>query len=165
MKTEFLMLSNYNKWQNQKFYALCDKLDDDTRKKDMGAFFGSIHRTLDHILYGDIAWLERLRDRSYTPRDINKIMYEDWKELKSHRFRIDQEIEEWVLSITDEQLNQIHTYTSNVDNKERNIPYWALVHHIFHHQTHHRGQMTTLLSQLGIDFGSTDIPFMPMFSE
>ena len=162
---QFVMLSNYNIWMNEKFYRICDDLDEETRSKNMGAFFGSIHRTLDHILYGDIAWLERLRDGKFTPRDINQMMYADWNDLKRERTRVDQEIHAWVLSLSDESLAQVHTYTSNVDNKERSVPYWCLVHHIFHHQTHHRGQMTTLLSQLGIDFGSTDIPFMPMFSE
>ena len=162
---QFLMLSNYNMWMNEKFYHICDELDEDVRNKDLGSFFGSIHRTLDHILYGDIAWIERLRDGKFTPRDINQMMYPDWNELKKHRVIVDKEIETWVKTLTHETLSQMHTYTSNIDNKERSVPYWCLVHHLFHHQTHHRGQITTLLSQLDIEFGTTDIPFMPMFTK
>ena len=162
---QFEMLSQYNSWMNKNIFSICDSLSDDTRNKDMGAFFGSIHRTLDHILYGDKAWLERLRDGTYTPRDINETLYLSWDDLKQERFIVDDEIDAWVRSLDENQLNQMHTYTSNVDGKQRSVPYWSLVHHIFHHQTHHRGQLTTLLSQLGIDFGSTDIPFMPGLSE
>ncbi len=161
IEKQFEMLSQYNSWMNKNIFNLCDSLNDDVRKKDMGAFFGSIHGTLDHILYGDIAWLERLRDSAYKPRDINKILYSNWDDLKQERFIVDNKIDIWVKSLNERKLNQIHTYTSNVDGKQRSVPYWTLVHHVFHHQTHHRGQLTTLLSQLGIDFGSTDIPFMP----
>jgi len=157
---QFEMLSQYNSWMNENIFNICDSLSDDVRNKDMGAFFGSIHRTLDHILYGDKAWLERLRDNTYTPRDINKPLFSNWEDLKRERVIVDSEIDIWVKSLSENKLNEIHTYTSNVDSKQRSVPYWSLVHHIFHHQTHHRGQLTTLLSQLGIDFGSTDIPFM-----
>ena len=162
---QFEMLARYNAWMNKNIFTICDSLGDDVRKKDMGAFFGSIHKTLDHILYGDKAWLERLCDSAYTPRDINKILYPDWQDLKKERFIVDKEIDSWVQSLNECKLNQIHTYTSNVDGKQRSVPYWALAQHIFHHQTHHRGQLTTLLSQLGVDFGSTDIPFMPEFNQ
>jgi len=162
---QFEMLSQYNSWMNKNIFNICDSLDDDVRNKDMGAFFGSIHRTLDHILYGDKAWLERLKDNAYTPRDINQLLFSNWEDLKKERAIIDNEIDTWVKSLNENTLNKIHTYTSNVDGKTRSVPYWSLVHHIFHHQTHHRGQLTTLLSQLGIDFGTTDIPFMPGISE
>lgn len=55
------------------------------------------------------------------------------------------------------------TYTSKIDGKTRTVQKWILVTHMFNHQTHHRGQVTTLLSQMGFDVGSTDIPFMPEF--
>jgi len=165
IEKQFEVLSQYNSWMNKNIFNICDSLSDDVRNKDMGAFFSSIHKTLDHILYGDKAWLERLRDNAYVPRDINKTLYPSWSDLKQERFVIDNEINTWVKSLNSDKLNQIHTYTSNVDGKERSVPYWSLVHHVFHHQTHHRGQVTTLLSQLGIDFGTTDIPFMPGLSE
>lgn len=164
IEKQFEMLSQYNLWMNKNIFNICDALGDDVRNQDMGAFFGSIHKTLSHILYGDKAWIERLRDNTYTPRDINKTLFSSWDDLKRERFRIDNEIDIWVKSLNENTLNQVHTYTSNVDDKQRSAPYWSLVHHVFNHQTHHRGQITTLLSQLGIDYGSTDIPFMPELS-
>lgn len=131
----------------------------------MGAFFGSIHRTLDHILYGDAAWLERLRDNLFTPRAISSTIYEDWEDLKKERYKTDNSIDIWVQEITEENLTEIVTYTSNVDMKKRSIPMRILLQHMFNHQTHHRGQVTTLLSQLNVDYGTTDIPFLPELNE
>ncbi|TQV67271.1 damage-inducible protein DinB [Exilibacterium tricleocarpae] len=169
MKQNFLnyfdSLSKYNIWMNQKIYAVCDSLSDGVRKKDMGAFFGSIHRTLDHILYGDKAWLERLRDGTFTPRDINKTLHEEWEALKTERFVVDKEIDAWVQTLTDKSLDSIFTFTSNVDKKERSVPRRILIQHLFNHQTHHRGQLTTLLSQLGLEYGSTDLPFLPELND
>ena len=60
-------------------------------------------------------------------------------------------------------LAETLTYKGKIDGKTRTVPRWMLVTHMFNHQTHHRGQVTTLLSQMGLDVGSTDIPFMPQF--
>ncbi len=165
IEKQFEMLSHYNMWMNKNIFKICDSLNDEIRNKDMGAFFGSIRRTLDHILYGDKAWLERLRDNTFSPRDINETLFQNWEDLKRERVIVDNEIDIWISSLDENELKKIHTYISNVDGKQRSVPYWSLVHHIFNHQTHHRGQLTTLLAQLDIDFGTTDIPFMPWLSE
>ncbi|MEM6581636.1 MAG: DinB family protein [Pseudomonadota bacterium] len=48
-----------------------------------------------------------------------------------------------------------------MDNRAHTFPAWILVAHMYNHQTHHRGQLTTVLSQMGYDYGATDLPFMP----
>jgi len=52
-------------------------------------------------------------------------------------------------------------YTNNVDQKTRVLSAWMLVTHLFNHQTHHRGQLTTLIKQLGYEPGITDLPWLP----
>ena len=79
------------------------------------------------------------------------------------RAALDARLLVWSASLTPTWLAEPLTYTSKIDSKIRTVPKWALVTHTFNHQTHHRGQVTTLLSQLGLDIGSTDIPFMPEF--
>jgi uncharacterized damage-inducible protein DinB len=69
----------------------------------------------------------------------------------------------WSASLSPAWLGEPLTYTSKIDGKTRTVPRWVLVTHMFNHQTHHRGQITTLLSQMGLDIGSTDIPFMSQF--
>ena len=66
----------------------------------------------------------------------------------------------WSAALTEAWLAQPLTYTSKVDGKTRTLPHWVLVTHLFNHQTHHRGQVTTLLAQMQLDIGSTDIPVM-----
>ncbi len=160
---QFQLLSQYNRWMNQKIYSACNELSDADRKHNSGAFFGSIHNTLDHIVYGDLAWIERLRDDQFTPKSIGSVVFDSWEMLSEKRVSLDHEIDRWVNTFDASQMEAIFSYTSNVDKLTRSGPYWSLVLHMFNHQTHHRGQVTTLLNQLGIDIGATDIPAMPSF--
>ena len=144
-----------------KLYDVCSRIPDNDRKKDMGAYFKSIHGTLNHIYYGDIAWLERLRDNKFTPRELGVDIFEDFDDLRAAQEKIDIEMVEWAETLTGEYMDRDYEYISNVDGQTRTFPRWILAAHMFNHQTHHRGQMTTLIKQLGIDPGITDIPFLP----
>ena len=52
-------LARYNRWMNDKLYALATTLSDEARKRDQGAFFKSIHGTFNHLLLADRVWLAR----------------------------------------------------------------------------------------------------------
>ncbi len=156
-------IASYNQWMNQRLYDACAKLPDSERKADRSAFFGSIHRTLNHILYGDLAFMSRFTgDPSQVP-ELGVNLYEDFAELQSARAALDTRILNWVPSLSRTWLAEDHTYVSMVDGVTRTAPKWVLLTHMFNHQVHHRGQVTTLLAQQGIDMGTTDLPFMPDF--
>ena len=157
----YQLMAQYNQWMDSKIYSACADIPDDLRKKDMGAFFKSIHSTLNHIYYGDMAWLERLRDNTFTPRQIGTDLYDNFNELREAQEKMDEEIISWADSLTPERLNQTFDYTSNVQKFNRKLPIWVLATHMFNHQTHHRGQITTLMKQLGYEPGITDIPWLP----
>ena len=53
-------MARYNRWQNENLYGVADSLSDDERRRERGAWFGSIHKTLNHLLWGDQAWMHRL---------------------------------------------------------------------------------------------------------
>jgi len=89
---------------------------------------------------------------------IGQELYSDFGELREQRDMTDREIVEWAKNLSPEWLEKPFEYRSNVDGKTRILPTWVLVVHMFNHQTHHRGQLTTLLSQLGYDPGITDLP-------
>jgi uncharacterized damage-inducible protein DinB len=146
---------------NQKLYAICAEIPDGERKQDRGAFFKSIHGTLNHLLYGDRTWMERFTQKPFSSRRIGGELYSDFEQLRQEREQLDQEILVWTKTLLAEWLAQPFEYTSNVDSKTRILPAWTLVTHLFNHQTHHRGQLTTLLSQMGHDPGITDLPWMP----
>jgi len=159
------LMAEYNKWMDGKLYDVCEGITDAERKRDMGAFFKSIHGTLNHIYYGDLAWFERMRDNKFTPRKIGVDLFDDFNELKAAQEKMDTEIIEWAGTLTPEYLNEKYDYTSNVSGFKRTLPRWVLVTHMFNHQTHHRGQLTTLIMQLGIDPGITDIPWLPCLED
>jgi len=157
----FELLARYNQWMNEKLYQVCAEIPDQKRKEDLGAFFQSIHGTLNHLLYGDKAWMGRFTGHPYSITVIGQNLYDNFKELRKERIKTDQEILKWSHSLSVEWLESPFEYTSNVDQKTRILPTWILVTHLFNHQTHHRGQVTTLIKQLGYEPGITDLPWLP----
>lgn len=156
-----LTLSRYNRWMNERLYAVCADIDDAERRRDSGAFFKSIHGTLNHLMWADHMWLHRFTGRPKPTTRINEPVHDDFDELRRAREATDDEIDHWVAGIDDAWLAGPLTWTSGIDGAERTLPMWVAVTHFFQHQVHHRGQLTTLLSQLGVDYGITDLPFMP----
>jgi len=156
----YQMMAQYNRWMNRKLYATCAAIPDAERKKDLGAFFRSLHSTLNHLLYGDKAWMGRFLSDPF--KGVNgQDLYADFGELRREREKTDDLILEWSGRLDTDWLNRPFTYKSGIDGKTRTLPAWALVTHMFNHQTHHRGQATTLIKQLGRDPGVTDIPWLP----
>jgi uncharacterized damage-inducible protein DinB len=154
-------MASYNAWMNQKLYALCAGLPDAERRRDRGAFFGSIHATLDHLLYGDLAWLGRFTGE---PRELPRLgtpLHADFDALRREREAVDARLVAWAETLAPAWLEAPTRFVSQTDGVLRELPTWTLVVHLFNHQTHHRGQVTTLLSQLGLDVGPTDLHKLP----
>jgi uncharacterized damage-inducible protein DinB len=157
-------MARYNEWMNRRLYALCAQLPTDELKRDRGAFFQSIQRTLNHILYADLAFLSRFTGDPPQVPELGVDLHDEFSALQAARARLDARLCDWTSTWEDAWLRDSLTYTSKVDGRRRTLPRWVLVTHLFNHQTHHRGQVTTLLSQMGLDIGSTDLPFMPQYA-
>jgi uncharacterized damage-inducible protein DinB len=157
------LMADYNEWMNTRLYEVCATLDEETLRAEKGAFFGSIYLTLNHIAYSDLAFLSRFEGRPDQAPKINVDLFGNFAKLKLERVSLDRRISVWAEGLSQTWLEEPLTYKSQVDGQIRTLAQWVLVNHMFNHQTHHRGQVTTLLSQMGIDMGSTDIPFMPQF--
>lgn len=164
MSPEWLgALARYNRWMNDKLYALIAALSDDARKRDVGAFFKSIHGTLNHLLLADKVWLARftgvaIPDGFMAPggiRSLDQELYADFGDLRRERTLTDEQLSAWVSALTHERLAAPLVYVRRGQKQES--PLWWAVAHLFNHQTHHRGQITTLLTQQGCDPGSTDL--------
>lgn len=154
-------MAKYNHWMNQKIYTICATIPNAERNEDLGAFFKSIDGTLNHILVGDRIWLGRFTQSPFSAK-LDQILYSDFEQLRQERDRTDQDILTWSQHLSDEWLEAPFTYTTmRTPTKTVTRPAWLLVTHFFNHQTHHRGQLTTLLNQLGYDPGVTDLPYMP----
>jgi uncharacterized damage-inducible protein DinB len=155
-------MASYNRWQNESLYGAADKLTDAQRKEQRGAFFGSIHGTLNHLLWGDQMWMSRFAG---TPKpkaagvSSSSAMYEDWDELTRERRAFDQAIAAWADRLDSAWLEGDMTWHSRAIGREMTSPKWLLVTHLFNHQTHHRGQVHCMLTQCGVKPGATDLPF------
>jgi len=157
------VMARYNRWMNEKLYALAAKLSDAERKQDRGAFFKSIHATFNHLLLADRVWLGRFTEAALEAgemgpggiRALDQELYADFGELRAEQAKTDGELEAFVATLTAEKLAASLRYSRRGLMNE--FPLWHAVAHLFNHQTHHRGQVTTLLMQAGHDPGVTDL--------
>lgn len=154
-------MARYNRWMNERLYECCARLTDEQRKRDMGAFFRSIHGTLNHLLLADRVWLGRFAGPVFKPGSLADELYADFDELRAERGKTDDAIDAWVATLGDARLRGPLTYMSVVNPAPRTYPMGLAVTHFFNHQTHHRGQLTTLLMQQGVDPGITDLIWLP----
>jgi uncharacterized damage-inducible protein DinB len=166
--THIALMAQYNAWMNRRLFEVCATLSEDALKLDRKAFFGSIHGTLNHILAGDTIWMQRFATHpAYagvlapiaqltSPYALNSVLFEQFDALATHRTWFDAQVLAWAGTISEAELDFELQYTnkSGVTSKRN---FFSLVMHFFNHQTHHRGQVTTLLSQAGLDVGVTDL--------
>ncbi|WP_395607326.1 DinB family protein [Pseudomonas sp. B22129] len=162
------LLADYNQWMNRKVYDAAGKLSDAQLVEDRQAFFGSILGTLNHLVLGDTVWLKRFAKHPAgfpvlsalnaveTPTNLKQLAFVDIRELSSRRAWLDPLIIEWAYSLRESDLDHRLHYC-NMRGVANDKPFFGLLVHFFNHQTHHRGQATTLLTQAGVDVGDTDL--------
>ncbi len=155
------LMAEYNAWMNDKLYAACAKLPDEERKRDRGAFFKSIHNTLNHLLWGDRAFLIRLLAWDLPMGKPTDVLFDEFEPLGLERKRLDGALLGWASALREGELAEPYEMFSVTYNRRRKMPRYLLVAQMYNHQTHHRGQLTTLLTQQGVDIGITDLPWMP----
>lgn len=160
-KPLFIMQSRYNRCMNHNLYTVCETVPDEQRKRDMGAFFHSVHGTLNHLLLGDRLWMSRFTGAEFPVESLDQELYSDFKELRQARMDTDEAICAWIDAPEKIDLDRIIAFKAVVTQRTHRFRLADALLHFFHHQTHHRGQVTTLLSQLGLDFGTTDMMWMP----
>ena len=166
---QYQAFARYNAWMNERLYMLCATLTDEERQRDLGAFFRSVHGTLNHLLLTDRAWLGRFtHDRgSAESRDatgqpipmsgrLDQELYADFAQLRRERATTDAAIVAWVGTLDAVTLAAPLAYRTSAGQACEH-PLWWAVTHFFNHQTHHRGQVTALLKRLGYDPGVTDM--------
>ena len=161
------LMSQYNQWMNQKLYKTAKELDDGEIEQDRGAFFGSILGTLNHIYVADLIWLRRFANHTIkyssleqlpelpSYGDLRQTVANNLADLAKLRQELDAIIIAWCQELKSEDLESNLQYTDTKNNPYRKN-FGQLIHNLFNHQTHHRGQTTTLISQQGLDVGVTD---------
>lgn len=177
-------MARYNQWMNGNLITACEALPHEQLVEDKHAFFGSILGTLNHLVVTDLLWLRRFRvhrihhamhtrghdtadqpcalsalDSLPTPATLTAWLYETLPTYASARRRLDDMMLAFAAELRDEDLGATLRYTRmNGEAQARN--FGLVLMHVFNHQTHHRGQVTTLLMQSGVDPGVTDYPYV-----
>ena len=146
MISRYLMFAGYNAWCNERLYAAAAKLSDADYRADRGAFFKSLHGTLNHLLVGDRIWMQRFTGKGELPASHDAILFEDFAALRAARRAEDASIIRYVESLSADDLGRkirYRTFSNPADIEQVLSP---ALDHFFNHQTHHRGQAHGLLS-------------------
>jgi len=157
------LMAEYNAWQNRSLYDAAATLSDEARKRDRGAFFRSIHGTLNHLLWGDRIWMSRFdgwEKPAFAISDSAR-MIAPFAALHAARIEADARIMDWAKRVDPAWLAGDLRYFSGIAQAERVRPCALLVTHFFNHQTHHRGQAHAMLTAAGARPEATDLPLMP----
>ena len=157
MHNMFKMLAGYNSWANARLYAACADLSDAERKASRKAFFGSIHRTLNHLLLCDRMWLSRIEPgRTPITDPLDTELYTDFAELRRERETQDEAIIAYVNAQNEQSLGEMKRY-ANASGQPQETRHGTILQHYFNHQTHHRGQVHCLLTGFGLDAPVLDL--------
>jgi uncharacterized damage-inducible protein DinB len=150
MTQPWALYARYNRLANETLFAACAALPDEEYRRDLGAFFGNVHGTLNHLLLGDRIWMTRFEGGTHPSTDLDAVLFDDFEALREARMEMDRRIEDFFARAPADLQRQTVRYVNNagIDTED---PLDVILPHFFNHQTHHRAQVHTLLSQLGHD--------------
>jgi uncharacterized damage-inducible protein DinB len=141
-------MAAYNAWANRRLYDTAGKLSDEDYRADLGAFFKSVHGTLNHLMVGDLLWLARFREEPMPALKLNQVLYEDRAELEAARRTLDDAIIRYCAGLTEAGIEAEFTYRMVSIDAVQTQRRGPAMSHFFNHQTHHRGQVHALLTRL-----------------
>ena len=148
MKSRYLMFAGYNAWCNERLYDAAALVSDADYRADRGAFFKSLHGTLNHLLVGDRIWMQRFTGQGEVPKGLDAILFEDFAALRKARRAEDARLSRYIEALSDDDLKRtirFRTFSNPADIEQVLSP---ALDHFFNHQTHHRGQAHALLSSV-----------------
>ncbi|MFB2601811.1 DinB family protein, partial [Rhizobium phaseoli] len=118
-------------------------------RSDRGAFFGSLHRTLNHLMVADRIWMKRFTGIGEAPTTLDAVLFEEFDALAAARRTEDERIIAWTGTLDEATLAGNFTYMPVTQQIAMTQPLWTALSHLFNHQTHHRGQCHMTLTALG----------------
>jgi uncharacterized damage-inducible protein DinB len=162
------LMARYNAWMNAKVYDTAGTLPPEEIDADRGAFFKSVLGTLNHLVVADVIWLKRIAEMPASrpaldgmeaierPTSLGERLEPDLASLRVRRDELDAMIVAFLEGLLEKDLDTVVRY-ARIDGTSQAKPLAGILAHLFNHQTHHRGQITTLFSQAGVDVGVTDL--------
>lgn len=159
MLDHYRMFADYNRWANRRVYAAAAELSEAEYRQDKGAFFGSLHATLNHILVTDRIWMKRFTGDGEAPTKLDAILGETLSALTAARVEEDERIIAWLDSLDEARIDAHFTYSPLTMPDKITQKVGATLAHFFNHQTHHRGQAHAILTALGRPSLTLDLVF------
>jgi uncharacterized damage-inducible protein DinB len=151
------LMSDWHAWASNKLYDIVDQVPETDYRRHTGLFFDSIHGTLNHLILVERMWRGRLVHQPFATRSLRDELESDRDRLKTLFFESARSwrhvVDEW----SDDDLSADFTY-KNIYGGECTLPRAAIVHTMFTHGSHHRGQISTVLTQLGKEAPVMDYP-------
>jgi uncharacterized damage-inducible protein DinB len=148
MLQHFAMMAGYNAWANKRLYEACGALSEQDRRAGLGAFFGSLHGTLSHLLVADRIWLARFAGQPAPHAALDETPWERFADLRAAREAEDARIEAFVAALTPEALEGVIAYAPITRPIAVRQTLGSALAHVFNHQTHHRGQCHAMLTRV-----------------
>lgn len=160
MKDYLALRAEHNQWANARLYGVAGQLSEADYIADRGAFFGSVHRTLNHIVATDLIWMHRIDGTGSVPAGLDTVLYDTFASTRDAREALDARIIAAVDALDDNGLREPIRFTSRAGDKVA-IATNLMVANLFNHETHHRGQVHTMLTGLGKEVPPLDFfPFL-----
>ncbi len=156
------LMAAYNAEMNRRLYAAAGRLSDDARRQNRGAFFGSIHATLSHLIWADRIWMSRFAGWPRPEGGIpgSTALFDTFAAMQDARMALDADIIGWAATLDPAWLQGDLEWFSGASGRQQSRPKGVLVVHMFNHQTHHRGQIHAMLTAAGEKTGDTDLAFI-----
>ena len=156
----FQLMARYNIWATKRLIQALENVTDEDFSKDCGLFFKSILGTLNHLLVGEhYLWFHRFSEGNSPVIALNTIIEKDRYALTK---ALEDRAENWISFLENldlEYVGQNLNYRTST-GKEMSLPYWSTLLHVFNHATHHRGQITAALTDMGYDCPELDLVYM-----
>jgi uncharacterized damage-inducible protein DinB len=146
MKSHFAMFALYNRWANARLYEAAAVLSEADYRADRGAFFGSLHGTLSHLLVTDRIWMRRFAGDGPEHRRLDEVPYDDLASLSAARQAEDERIVAYVAGLDEPALAGAFSYRTVSNPRQISQPLGPALAHFFNHQAHHRGQAHCLVT-------------------
>jgi uncharacterized damage-inducible protein DinB len=149
MKPHYQAFARYNGWANRRLYDAAAELSDAEYRADRGAFFKSMHGTLNHLLTADQVWMHRFSGQGPSPERLDMTQHEQLADLRRAREAEDRRIVDYVDRLTESELAGTIRYRRVSTPEEFEQALSPALAHFFNHQTHHRGQAHSILCSFG----------------
>ncbi|WP_237400734.1 DinB family protein [Rhodovulum sulfidophilum] len=157
------LMARYNRWQNRAMMEEVARLGAVERMAPRGAHWGSIQGTMAHLLWADHVWMSRLDgwEAPHARLEDSAGFVADWSEYRSKRQITDARISRWSQGLSEADLAEDLSWYSGTAGREMTVPRAICIVHMFNHQTHHRGQISAMLTAAGVLTAPTDLFLMP----